>query len=96
MNANLVISVMGVFLVLVNVASFGLMAWDKSCARRGRRRVPEKTLFLVTACFGGLGGVLGMHLMRHKTRHWRFQLFFPLLLILQVALLVGLFIGFAR
>ena len=45
-------------------------------------------MFLVTACFGGLGGVLGMQLLRHKTKHWYFKLFFPLFLIIQVVLLV--------
>ncbi|MBQ1859986.1 MAG: DUF1294 domain-containing protein, partial [Clostridia bacterium] len=41
--------------------------------------------------FGGLGGVLGMQLLRHKTRHWYFQVFFPLFLIIQVVVLVVLF-----
>ena len=55
--------------------------------RQGLRRVPEKRLFLVTACFGGLGGVLGMTLCRHKTKHWYFRVFFPLFLIAQIAAL---------
>ena len=79
------------FLILMNVAAFALMGYDKQCARRGRWRVPERTLFLVTACFGGLGGVLGMHLFHHKTRHWYFRLGFPLLLIAQVVILYFLF-----
>ena len=77
-------------LVVMNVLSFALMALDKSAAKRGKWRVPEKTLFLVTALFGGLGGVLGMQLCRHKTKHWYFRLFFPLLLIAQIAVLVML------
>jgi len=77
-------------LVVMNVLSFALMALDKSAAKKGKWRVPEKTLFLVTALFGGLGGVLGMQLCRHKTKHWYFQLFFPLLLIAQIAVLVML------
>ena len=46
--------------VVMNIVAFVLMGHDKKCARQGKWRVPEKTLFLVTACFGGLGGVLGM------------------------------------
>ena len=76
---------------VMNVLSFALMALDKNAARKGRWRVPEKTLFLVTALFGGLGGVLGMYLCRHKTRHWYFRLGFPALLVLQIAALVVLF-----
>ena len=74
-------------LAALNLLSFGLMAYDKRCAKAGKWRVPEKTLFLATACFGGLGGVLGMVLCRHKTKHWYFKLFFPLMLVIQIVLL---------
>ena len=74
-------------LVVMNILSFALMAYDKRCAQLGKWRVPEKKLFLAAACFGALGGVLGMHLLRHKTRHWYFRVFFPLMLIVQVILL---------
>lgn len=77
-------------LAVMNLLSFILMAYDKRCAKQRKWRVPEKTLFLATALFGGLGGVLGMQLLRHKTKHWYFKVFFPVLLILQiVALAVG-------
>lgn len=74
-------------LLITNLISFLLMRHDKRCAQRGLRRVPESKLFLAAACFGGLGGVLGMHIMRHKTKHWYFRIFFPLMLVLQVGLL---------
>ena len=57
--------------------------------RQGKWRVPEKTLFMATACFGGLGGVLGMKVFHHKTKHWYFKVFFPALLAIQVALLAA-------
>ncbi len=79
--------VIGILAVL-NLVSFSLMAVDKRRAQAGKWRIPEKTLFLATACFGGLGGVLGMTLRRHKTKHWYFRVFFPLLLIVQVVLLI--------
>ena len=77
----------GIVLAVLNMLSFGLMAYDKRCAKQSKWRVPEKNLFLATACFGGLGGVLGMVLCRHKTKHWYFKLFFPLLLAVQIAVL---------
>lgn len=76
-------------IAIMNIASFALMGHDKRCARQGKWRVPEKRLFLVTACFGGLGGVLGMKAFHHKTQHWYFRVFFPVLLVLQVAALVA-------
>ncbi|MBQ6174200.1 MAG: DUF1294 domain-containing protein [Clostridia bacterium] len=78
-------------LLILNLISFGLMAYDKRCAKVGKWRIPEKTLFLATACFGGLGGVLGMFLCRHKTKHWYFRLFFPVMLAVQIVLL---FLGY--
>ena len=41
----------------------------------------------IDACFGGLGGVLGMKVFHHKTQHWYFRVFFPVLLVLQIAIL---------
>ena len=70
-------------IVFMNLLSFTLMGLDKRRARKDKWRISEKTLFLVTACFGGLGGTLGMFLFHHKTRHWYFRLFFPLFLLLQ-------------
>ena len=86
---NLTLVIVLAVLVIMNIVSFSLMAYDKRCDKGGKWRVPEKTLFLATALFGGLGGVLGMVLCRHKTKHWYFQVFFPLLLIAQIALLAA-------
>ena len=79
--------IIGAVLAVLNVVSFCLMGYDKRCAREGKWRVPEKVLFIATGCFGGLGGVLGMLLFRHKTKHWYFKLFFPLMLVIQIAVL---------
>ena len=70
-----------------NVFSFLLMRHDKQCARQGKRRVPEKTLFLVAALFGAFGGTLGMFVCRHKTKHWYFRVFCPLMMVLQAGVL---------
>ena len=88
MDKKTIILVALTIIAIMNIATFALMGHDKRCARQGKWRVPEKALFLVTACFGGLGGVLGMKVFHHKTRHWYFRVFFPVLLIVQTALLV--------
>ena len=74
--------------MILNIVSLGLIAYDKHCAKAGKRRVPEKMLFIAAACFGALGGVLGMIICHHKTRHWYFRLFFSMLPVIQLALLV--------
>ena len=73
--------------MVMNIIAFVLMGLDKKRARQGKWRVPEKTLLLVTACFGRPGGVLGMKVFHHKTQHWYFRVFFPALLIVQIVLL---------
>jgi len=77
----------GAVLLALNLFSFGLMGWDKRCAKRGAWRVPERRLFLAAIFFGALGGVLGMFVFRHKTKHWYFRIFFPALLAVQIALI---------
>lgn len=87
-NVLLIIAVIAI--AAMNLAAFLLMGEDKRRAKKGAWRIPEKTLFLVTGLFGGLGGTLGMFLLHHKTRHWYFRIGFPLMLIAQVALLVAI------
>ena len=79
-----------VILLAMNLLAFALMGIDKMKAKRGSWRIPEKTLFLVTALFGGLGGTLGMRMFRHKTKHWYFKFGFPALLAVQLVLLAWL------
>lgn len=81
---------LGLYLLAVNAAAFCLMGADKRRARRGTWRISEKALFLPAVLGGALGGLLGMRVFHHKTRHWYFRFGFPLLLALQLALGVWL------
>ncbi|WP_235372325.1 DUF1294 domain-containing protein [Pseudoflavonifractor phocaeensis] len=78
---------LGLYLLLVNLAAFLVMGADKRRAKRGTWRISEKALFLPALLGGALGGVLGMRTFRHKTKHWYFRFGFPLLLVLQAVLL---------
>ena len=87
---------LGLCLLAANLAAFFLMGTDKRWARRGKRRIPERTLFLSAVLGGALGGTLGMHFFHHKTRHWYFRWGYPLLLILQLAALGWLVLGYPK
>ncbi|WP_017187018.1 DUF1294 domain-containing protein [Alkalibacillus haloalkaliphilus] len=83
---------MEIFLyVLVGVASmiaFIMMGLDKSYARKGKWRIPERTLW-VTALIGGAPGAwFGMIYFRHKTKHSLFQFGMPLLTITWMIILL--------
>ncbi len=79
-----------IYLVAANIAGFVLMGADKSKARRGAWRIPEKTFFIVSLLGGSLGTFLGMMIFRHKTRHWYFILGIPLIIILQAGIAIWL------
>ena len=81
-----------ILLACMNILSFTLMGMDKRRARQGRWRIPERTLFLATALFGGLGGVLGMKAFHHKTLHQSFRFGIPAILVLQLLLSGGLWV----
>lgn len=63
---------------------------DKLKARAGAWRIPEKVLLLLSFFGGAVGGILGMVLFRHKTRHWYFWFVNVIGFIWQVALAVCL------
>ena len=81
------------WLLLWSVILFVTMGADKRRARRAAFRVPEKTLFLLALLGGAPGGLLGMELFRHKTRHWTFVWGFRILTLLQLAGLFWLLSG---
>lgn len=78
------------YLIMINVIGFFAMGIDKWKARKQRWRVPEKTLFILSLIGGSLGTLVGMHMFRHKTKHWYFKIGMPVILILHCALAVYL------
>ena len=79
-----------VYLALVNVVAFAVYGADKRRAKKDKRRVPEKTLFLLALIGGSVGALAGMYTFRHKTRHWYFVWGIPAILAVQIALAVWL------
>ena len=75
-----------IYFAVMNVLDFFLMFLDKRLARRHKWRIPEKTLLCVAALGGSLGGLLGMHLCHHKTKHPQFYITLPILVVLHVGL----------
>lgn len=78
----------GVLLVW-NLCTFIMYAVDKSCAKSNKWRISEATLIAVAFLMGGIGAVLGMSLLRHKTKHIKFKLLVPLAVIVNVGVLVA-------
>ena len=77
-----------VYLFLINALSFVLMLADKHKAKKNLWRIPEATLMGVAAIGGSLGSLMGMYLVRHKTKHLKFTLGIPVILAVQVVALI--------
>ena len=74
----------------ISAVTFLLYASDKSRAKRGAWRIPERTLLLFSFFGGAMGGLLGMYLLRHKTRHLYFTFINVLGLFWQLGILLFL------
>ena len=70
--------------------AFLAYGWDKSQARRGGRRIPERTLHLLALAGGAAGAWLGRGLFRHKTRHASFTVVLVLATAIHGGILVWL------
>ena len=77
-----------IYLLIVNAAAFILMLTDKWKAKKNMWRIPEKILFLAAILGGSIGSLLGMYLLRHKTKHFSFIMGMPLILAIQVLAIV--------
>lgn len=80
-----VISYIVSYLAIVNLAGLIVMGIDKLRAKKRAWRIPESTLFVIALIGGSLGTTIGMHLFRHKTRHWYFLFGMPAILVIQIA-----------
>ena len=77
----------------LNLLAFLLCGIDKWKAKKGRWRIPEKTLFLSALLGGSIGLLLGMKVFRHKTKHKSFTIGVPAILVLQLGLAAWVLMG---
>ncbi len=76
------------YLVIINIIGFFVMWLDKNKAKKGKWRIPEKTLFIITGMGGGIGTTAGMYVFRHKTQKIGFVIGFPLITLLEIIAIV--------
>ncbi|MBO4414917.1 MAG: DUF1294 domain-containing protein [Lachnospiraceae bacterium] len=81
-----------IYLAVINLAAFIMFAVDKIKAIKGKWRIRESTLLIISFIGGSLGGLLGMIICRHKIRKWYFAAGIPLMLILHIAGIVLLYV----
>ncbi len=62
--------------------------YDKIAAKCKARRIPERTLFTISAFGGSVFMYLTMIAIRHKTKHKSFMIGIPAIIIAQLLLLI--------
>lgn len=92
MENLLTVKNIAIYLVVINLVTFLTMFSDKRKAEKARRRIPERTLFMLVAIGGGIGGIAGMYVFRHKTKKARFVVGFPAILVFEILVAVGIFL----
>lgn len=95
MNKTVVIFIASYFL-LISLITAIITAADKSKAKKGSFRVPEKVLFILAVLGGSLAEYLTMKTIRHKTLHKRFMIGLPLIIIFQLLLVLILIFKFGQ
>ena len=73
-----------IYLIIINIIGFLVMYIDKQKAKKGKWRIPEKTIFIITVLGGGIGTISGMHAFRHKTQKLHFTIGLPTITILEI------------
>ena len=77
-----------IYFITINLIGFFIMWLDKRKAKKGAWRIPEKTLFIITALGGGIGTIAAMYTFHHKTQKIQFVIGFPLITILEVITII--------
>ena len=77
---------------VLNLISFILYGVDKSKARRRAWRIPERVLLGFSFFGGAVGGLFGMNVFHHKTKHWYFWAVNLLGLAAQIALALAVYL----
>ena len=86
-----------IWLLLINLITFFVFGIDKLKAKRkekheSTRRIPEKTLLILSVLGGSIGALLGMKVWHHKTLHKAFRFGIPCILALQIIIPLGLYV----
>ena len=78
------------FYIAASLVTFIAYAADKSAARKGRWRTPEKTLHILSLAGGWPGALVAQQVLRHKSRKQSFRAVFLVTAVLNCGVFVWL------
>lgn len=79
------------YLLVINLVTFFIFAYDKLIAGGTRRRISERMLWFLSLIGGSVGALLSMHWFRHKTKKLSFQAVLAIVIMSQIILVWALF-----
>ncbi len=86
-NANRALFIaIAAYIIFMNVWAFSLFGKDKGSAKRKQRRTSEAKLLKICFFGGAAGGLIGMNVFHHKTKHKRFSVGVTIMFIIQLIL----------
>ena len=80
--------IIGAYFAVISLIAIIMTMHDKRAAQKGKRRVAEKTLILISVLGGSAAMLLTMLYIRHKTKHAAFMVGIPVIIALQAAAVV--------
>lgn len=84
---KIILSALLIYFVVINIVAIAITISDKNKAKKGKWRVKESTLLLVSALGGSVAMYITMKKIRHKTRHKKFMIGIPAIIAAQVLIL---------
>lgn len=79
-----------VFISFMTWLGYYIMKVDKRYAKEDKRRIPERTLLLISLVGGSVGMYIGMYKFKHKTLHKKFTIGVPIIMLIQFSYVVYL------
>lgn len=84
---KIILSALLIYFVVINIVAIAITISDKNKAKKGKWRIKESTLLLVSALGGSVAMYITMKKIRHKTRHKKFMIGIPAIIAAQVLIL---------
>ena len=76
-----------IYLVIINVVTFFMYAFDKWKAKKSKMCIRETALLGLAVLGGSIGAWLGLKVWHHKTLHKKFRYGVPAIIIIQLSLI---------
>lgn len=92
MEKEIIVGTLVILEFIMSIVTLFAYKIDKVKAKNGSYRIKEKTLLIMPWLMGGIGGFMGVYVVRHKTKHWYFVMNNVLALIFQFAIFASVII----